>query len=193
MGKDTGPKCKKCRKIGVKLFLKGERCWGEKCPLEKRGEIASFRRVSSFGVQLKEKQKLKWLYGLRERQFKRYYLRAEKSRNPTGEELLRILERRLDNVVYRVGFATSRAQARQLVNHGHILVNGKKIDIPSYLVKVGDEIKIKNSLAISEGREVPPWISLDREALVAKIERFPETDELPKDVETHLVVEYFSR
>ena len=205
MGRDIENKCKRCHRLNTKLFLKGEKCYTSKCALEKRkkGGIVRRRRPSQYKQQLEEKQKLKWIYGLLEGQFKRYYRIAEKSPNVTGEEFLRILERRLDNIVYRLGFAFSRSQARQLVNHGHFLVNGHKVDIPSYLLKEGDVIEveeksrklslIKQALDFSEKRTLPEWLKIERESLKGIVRRFPVREELDQTINLPLIVEYYSR
>jgi|UniRef100_A0A7C3UNY3 small subunit ribosomal protein S4 len=199
MARDTGPRCKKCILIGERLFLKGERCLSDRCPLHKYPTQEEKRKVSVYSVQLREKQKAKWIYGILERQFRNYFSQAAARDNP-GEALLSLLERRLDNVVYRLGFALSRPQARQMVRHGGFRVNDRKVDIPSYLVKVGDLIspsekikeKVRSQLA---GREIiPDWLSLDRENLTAKILRLP-TEEDIKDVKINpkLIVEFYSK
>ncbi|MEA1964905.1 MAG: 30S ribosomal protein S4 [Candidatus Aerophobetes bacterium] len=205
MGRDIENKCKRCRQLNTKLFLKGERCYTSKCALEKRKarKIVRRDRFSQYKQQLEEKQKLKWMYGLLEGQFKRHYRMAEKSPNITGEELLRILERRLDNVVYRLGFAFSRPQARQLINHGHFLVNGHKVDIPSYLLKEGEVIEvrgksrklplIKQAIDSSSKKALPEWLEMDKESLKGIVRRFPEREELDQRINLPLIVEYYSR
>jgi len=204
VGRDMENRCKRCCRLKTKLFLKGERCYTSKCPLEKRKKGRIVRgRPSQYKQQLEEKQKLKWMYGLLERQFKRHYWIAEKSPNITGEELLRILERRLDNVIYRLGFASSHLQARQLINHGHFLVNGHKLDVSSYLLKEGDVIEvrkkskklslIKQALNFSQKRALPEWLEVDRESLKGVVRRFPEREELDQTINLPLIVEYYSR
>lgn len=186
MGRYLGPSCRLCRREGIKLYLKGEKCYTDKCPLAKRGYAPGQhgqekKKLTQYGMQLREKQKLKRYYGILERQFVRYYERAERMRGITGENLLQLLERRLDNVVYRLGFAVSRAQARQLVSHGHIEVNGKKVDIPSYLVKPGDVISVKESSRSMEliknnlemGRNVPDWLELNKDAFEGRVVSLP--------------------
>ena len=210
MARYTGPACKLCRREGVKLFLKGERCYTGKCPIEKGTSLPgknakSFRarKLSTYGVRLREKQKLRKYYGLLEKQFKGYFKKAEKKVGVTGENLLELLERRLDNIVYRFGLAKSRAQARQLVLHSHILVNGKKVNIPSYQVNIDDTIEIKEkSMNIEELKEikegkldvnVASWLEFTPEQLKGKIIKFPSKEELNLPVEENLVIEYYSR
>jgi len=207
MARYIDPKCRLCRREGTKLFLKGERCFSPKCPLEKKGAVAPGqhglkmrRRLSEYGVQLREKQKAKRTYGVLERQFRRYFKKAFKKRGVTGEALLQLLESRLDNVVYRLGFVPSRSVARQLVRHGHILVDGKKVDIPSYQVKPGQVINlnpkamkievVKKSLA-EKKKEIPSW--LQKKAAVGKIIRLPTREEIGADIAEQLIVEYYSR
>lgn len=203
MGLKLESKCVRCRRLNTKLFLKGERCVTNKCALEKRrrGPIIPERRMSQYARQLREKQKLRLKYGITETQFKRYYERAEKMRGITGEELLRLLERRLDNVVWRLGFGSSRLQARQLVTHGHFLVNGRKVRAPSYLVNEGDVVEpdekskklniIKDNL--QSNRSIPGWLEFDSKTLKGKIIRLPEREELDQEVDVSLVVVYYSR
>jgi len=207
MARYLDSKCRLCRREGTKLFLKGERCFSPKCPLEKKGAVAPGqhglkmrRRLSEYGVQLREKQKAKRTYGVLERQFRRYFKKAFKKRGVTGEALLQLLESRLDNVVYRLGFVPSRSVARQLVRHGHILVDGKKVDIPSYQVKPGQVINlnpkamkmevVKKSLA-EKKKEIPSW--LQKRAAVGKIIRLPTREEIGADIAEQLIVEYYSR
>ena len=207
MARYLDSKCRLCRREGTKLFLKGERCFSPKCPLEKKGAVAPGqhglkmrRRLSEYGVQLREKQKAKRTYGVLERQFRRYFKKAFKKRGVTGEALLQLLELRLDNVVYRLGFVPSRSVARQLVRHGHILVDGKKVDIPSYQVKPGQVINlnpkamkievVKKSLA-EKKKEIPSW--LQKKAAVGKIIRLPTREEIGADIAEQLIVEYYSR
>ena len=207
MARYLDSKCRLCRREGTKLFLKGERCFSPKCPLEKKGAVAPGqhglkmrRRLSEYGVQLREKQKAKRTYGVLERQFRRYFKKAFKKRGVTGEALLQLLELRLDNVVYRLGFVPSRSVARQLVHHGHILVDGKKVDIPSYQVKPGQVINlnpkamkmevVKKSLA-EKKKEIPSW--LQKKAAVGKIIRLPTREEIGADIAEQLIVEYYSR
>ncbi len=198
-------KCKRCRALNVKLFLKGERCYTDKCSLEKRKSqrFLGKRRLSQYGQQLKEKQKVKLKYGMLEGQFERWYRMAEKSPNITGEELLRFLERRLDNVVCRLGFSFSRPQARQLVNHGHFLVNGRVVSIPSYLVKEGDVIEVKDKsrklslmkqiLKVSQKKALPGWLEIDKKSLKGMVKRLPLPEELDQEIDLPLIIEYYSR
>jgi len=207
MARYLDSKCRLCRREGTKLFLKGERCFSPKCPLEKKGAVAPGqhglkmrRRLSEYGVQLREKQKAKRTYGVLERQFRRYFKKAFKKRGVTGEALLQLLESRLDNVVYRLGFVPSRSVARQLVHHGHILDDGKKVDTPSYQVKPGQVINlnpkamkmevVKKSLA-EKKKEIPSW--LQKKAAVGKIIRLPTREEIGADIAEQLIVEYYSR
>lgn len=203
--------CKLCRREGTKLFLKGSRCLSPKCAIERRafppgdhGRQTQFRRqVSDYGQQLREKQRLRRIYGVLERQFRRHYELAERMRGQTGANLLSILERRLDNVVYRLGFAESRAQARQLVAHGHIDLNGRKTDAPSALVNVGDEIQVRersrNNGYFAEVREVlehqsvPGWLSLRPDEMAATVIALPSREHVDISVNEQLVVEYYSR
>src|SRR5574338_777613 len=179
MARYSGPVCRLCRREGMKLFLKGERCYTEKCAIEKRnfapGQHGKSRKqkLAGYGIQLREKQKVKRIYGVLEDQFRHYFEAAERQRGITGETLLQLLERRLDNVIYRMGLSTSRAQARQLVRHGHFTVNGRKVDVPSYSVKAGDQITVRGSSAQNativhameevKGRGIPEWISPEGE------------------------------
>lgn len=197
------PRCKICRRFGEKLFLRSEKCYSDKCILQKRGEKsqASQLRMSVYAIQLREKQKAKFIYGILEEQFEKYYSKAQKKPNPSSA-LLTFLEMRLDNIVYRLGFASSRASARQLVSHGHIRVNGKKVNIPSYQVKVGDEItvaterlikKIKEEVLDKEGTGVS-WLILDRESLKGKVISTPSEEDL-KAILVSLkdIIEFYSR
>jgi len=193
----------------MKLFLKGERCYTEKCAIEKRnmppGQHGRARKAKmvGYGVQLREKQKVKRIYGVLENQFRRYFETAERARGITGETLLQLLERRLDNVVYRAGFSTSRAQARQLVRHGHFLVNGRKVDVPSYSVRQGDVVSVRQSslenAAIAhameevKGRGVPEWISLDASKLSGTISSLPTREQINLPVQEQLIVELYSK
>lgn len=208
MARYTGPKFKLDRREGTNLFLKGKRSLSGKHPLDKKGAVPpgkaagrfKRRRVSDYALQLREKQKIKRMYGLLERQFKRYFEIASKEKGNRGTKLLEILESRLDNIVYRLGFASSRAQSRQLVSHGHILVNDKKIDIPSYNVKVGDIISLTGKAQkfplVAEaldlvGQNLPKW--LKREGLSGKVLRMTEREELDASINEALIVEYYSR
>ncbi|MGE0362975.1 MAG: 30S ribosomal protein S4 [Vicinamibacterales bacterium] len=208
MARYTGPVCRLCRREGMKLFLKGERCYTEKCGIEKRnmppGQHGRRRasKLQGYGVQLREKQKVKRIYGVLEDQFRRYFEMADRTRGITGVTLLQLLERRLDNATYRMGFATSRAQARQLVRHGHFLVNGKKVDIPSYSLKAGDVVSVRQSSrqnpailhAVDEvkGRGIPEWISLEGE-LGAKVMSMPTREQINLPVQEQLIVELYSK
>lgn len=198
-------RCAKCRRLGTKLFLKGDRCFTDKCGLEKKKNVSKFsrRRLSQYARQLREKQKARWKYSVKEKQFKNYYRLAEKSLGVTGEEFLRLLERRLDNVVWRLGFCTSRSQARQLVSHGHFLVNDHKVKAPSCLIKEKDVVEpkvkskklnlIKQNIKLSEKRIVPDWLEMDRVSLKGKVLRLPNNEELDQEIETSLIVGYYSR
>src|ERR687891_343223 len=192
MARYIGPVCRLCRREGMKLFLKGERCYTEKCAIEKRnfapGQHGKTRKAKlvGYGLQLREKQKVKRIYGVLENQFRRYFETAERTRGITGETLLQLLERRLDNVIYRLGLATSRAQARQLVRHGHFTVNGRKVDIPSYSVKAGDTIGVK-------GRGVPEWLSFDQGAMSGRIASLPTREQINLPVQEQLIVELYSK
>ena len=205
MGRYTGAVCRLCRRERDKLFLKGRKCLTEKCPLSVRsyppGRRSGFvRKLSVYGLRLREKQKARRIYGLRERQFALYFARAERMKGVTGINLLQLLERRLDSVIFRIGFAVSRSQARQLVRHGHFLVNGKKVNIPSYSVKVGDVIEprdselgvVKESLELAVEREMPGWLEFDEKKLKAKVVRFPVREEMPP-IQEQFVVELYSR
>jgi small subunit ribosomal protein S4 len=211
MARHSGPVCKLCRREGEKLFLKGDRCFTAKCAFEKRsyppgmhGRRARFRRkTTDFGTQLREKQKARRIYGVMERQFRRYFRIAEKRKGVTGANLLQALESRLDNVVLRLGFASSRAQARQLVRHGHFEVNGTKTDVPSYLVKPGDQISVRarsktNSYfqAVAqemEHRFVPEWLSVDINSLSGRVLALPTREEIEAPLNEQLITEYYSR
>jgi small subunit ribosomal protein S4 len=207
MGRYTGPRCKLCRREGTKLFLKGDRCYSDKCAMNRRsyppGQHGRYRRrLTGYAIRLREKQKLKRIYGVREEQFRRYVEEAQKVKGRTGTALLKILEERLDNVVYRAGFADSRAQARQLVSHGHFLVNGRVTDIPSYRVEPGDVIEVKPQSKdklrelikeAAEKRNVPSWLSLDLENLRIQVNSEPGEEDLDKSVDTNLIVEFYSR
>jgi len=207
MGRYTGPKCRLCRREGTKLFLKGDRCYSDKCAMNRRpfppGQHGRFRRrLTGYAIRLREKQKLKRIYGIREEQFRRYIEEAQKVKGRTGTALLRILEERLDNVVYRAGFASSRAQARQLVSHGHFLVNGRVTDIPSYRVEPGDVIEVKPQSkdklrelikGTAEKRNLPSWLSRDLENLRIQVNSEPAEEDLDKSIDTNLIVEFYSR
>ncbi len=209
MARYTGPVCKLCRREGMKLFLKGERCFTPKCAIDRRnqppGQHGQRRRgkVSDFGLQLREKQKARRTYGVLEKQFRRHFAMAENRPGPTGENLLQVLEMRLDNVVYRLGIADSRPQARQLVNHGHFTVNGHNTDIPSYICKPGDAIGVrsehlgneyfKTSLVGIARKDIPSWLTLDPRALTGKVISLPARADLEVNLNEQLIVEYYSR
>ena len=208
MARYTGAVCKLCRREGKKLFLKGDRCYTGKCAFERRsyapGQHGQNRsKNSEYGLQLRAKQQARRYYGVQEGQFHKYFLMAERKAGVTGENLLRICESRLDNVVYTLGWASSRAEARQLVTHGHFEVNGKKVDIPSYLLKAGDIVSIKSKskdsakfktvLEANASRPVPSWLDLNAEALSAKVVALPEREQIEVPVEEHLIVEFYSK
>ncbi|HKJ26056.1 MAG TPA: 30S ribosomal protein S4 [Anaerolineales bacterium] len=212
MARYTGPVCKLCRREGEKLFLKGERCYSPKCAIEKRayppgqhGRMAQWARsrTSDYGMQLRAKQKARRVYGVLERQFRRYYRQAIKARGLTGLTLLRILESRLDNVIYRLGFASSRAQARQMVAHGHFMVNGRRTDVPSMQIKPGDLIQVREGsrkktliqdlMAMAEERTAPEWVTRNIKDMSGGISRLPERAEIDANLNEQLIVEYYSR
>lgn len=208
MARYTGASCRLCRREGEKLFLKGDRCYTDKCSVTRRvyapGQHGQQKKkLSEYGLQLREKQKAKRYYGILEGQFRRYFEMATKKKGITGENLLAILETRLDNVVYRLGFASSRAEARQLVKHGHFLVNGEKVDIPSYLLKVGDVITIKEKSRgtsrfkdIAEdlrGKVIPKWLELDAENLTGRVVATPTREDIDLPIKEHLIVELYSK
>ncbi|MBQ8893143.1 MAG: 30S ribosomal protein S4 [Clostridia bacterium] len=206
MARYTGAVCRQCRREGQKLFLKGERCYSDKCAITRRaytpGQHGQGRKkVSEYGTQLREKQKVRRYYGVLESQFAKYYEMAVKKQGVTGDNLMSIVESRLDNVIYRLGFAMSRPEARQLVRHGHFTVNGKKVNIPSYLVSIGDVIaikegsmnstKIKAILEANEKRAIVKWLELN--GTTAKVVGFADTEDIDLPVETHLIVELYSK
>ncbi|MGI6588237.1 MAG: 30S ribosomal protein S4 [Peptococcia bacterium] len=209
MAKYTGPVCRQCRREGMKLYLKGDRCYTEKCAIDRRayapGEHGQYnrRKASEYGLQLREKQKARRVYGVLEKQFRNYFVKAERQKGVTGENLIQLLERRLDNVVYRLGFASSRAEARQLVTHNHFTVNGHKANIPSILVKVGDVIQVKeNSLKSPKFIELKEniahktpseWLDLDKENMTGRVLALPSKEHLDLPLEEHLIVELYSR
>ncbi len=209
MGKYRGPVCRLCRREGIKLYLKGERCYGPKCALERRpyppgqhGQKRA-RRPSDYAVRLREKQRLRRIYGLNEKQFRNLFEEAARKKGVTGTVFLHLLESRLDNVVYRLGIAASRRQARQLVRHGHITVNGRRVDIPSFRVKPGDVVavheKSKNlgviqaNVELAKGRKGVPWLEFDAEKLSGKFLRYPDREDLALPVNEQLVIEFYSR
>lgn len=208
MAKYTGANCKVCRREGCKLFLKGDRCVTGKCALDRRptvpgqhGEASLRKKPTGYALQLREKQKVKRAYGLLEKQFKTYYLEAKRQKGATGEVMLSLLERRLDNVVYRLGFGVSRTQCRQIVNHGHITVNGKSVNIPSYQVKVGDIIAVKENATDSslfkeiKGSKIiaPKWLEVDSTALSGKVIANPDRSDIDLNISEHLIIELYSR
>ena len=208
MARYTGSVCRLCRREGCKLFLKGEKCYGAKCPVDLRHTVpgehgqARQRKMSEYGLQLREKQKAKRTYGVLEGQFHHYFEEADRQKGITGENLLVMLERRLDNVVYRLGFGTSRPQSRQIVRHGHIRVNGKKVDIPSFQVSVGDVISIREKSAESEhfkamregtGKTMPQWLTIDAAELKATVVALPKREDVGMDIQENLIVELYSR
>lgn len=210
MARYTGPACRLCRREGTKLFLKGEKCYSDKCPQTKRGTApgqhgagAGRKRVKEYGLQLREKQKARRYYGILEKQFKNYFAMADKKEGQTGENLLALIERRFDNVVYRMGMANSRKEARQLVLHGHFRINGKKADIPSMLIKAGDVITLRDESRKSEkfkmliediaGKTIPKWLEVDKETITAKVVALPEREDVDFPIEEHLIVELYSK
>jgi small subunit ribosomal protein S4 len=208
VARNTGSVCRMCRREGMKLFLKGERCFTDKCAIERRnyppGQHGQGRKkFSEFSIQLREKQKVKRIYGVLEKQFRRYFHLAEQKRGVTGENLLIMLERRLDNMVYRMSFANSRAEARQLVRHGHFAVNGRRVSIPSFLASPGDTITVRDksrkvvrivqALELSQRRGVPDWLDLDRDGFTGKVKSLPERTELTMPINETLIVELYSK
>lgn len=208
MARYTGPACKLCRREGKKLFLKGDRCYTGKCALERRsyapGQHGQNRKkTSEYGLQLRAKQSARRYYGVSEGQFHKYFLMAERKEGVTGTNLLQLCESRLDNIVYTAGFASSRAQARQLVNHAHFTVNGSKVDIPSYLVKPGDVVAVKdtskstdefkNLVEANAARPTSKWLEVNEDAMTAKVVALPEREEIATPVEEHLIVEFYSK
>lgn len=209
MARYTGPVCRLCRREGMKLFLKGAKCFSDKCPIEKRnfapGQHGRDRKakIVGYGLQLREKQKAKRIYFTLEGQFREYYEKASRAQGVTGELLLQQLERRLDNVTYRMGLASSRRQARQIVRHGHVEVNGKKVNIPSFQVGIGDEIRVKEgsrNLGVIEGsrefashQNPPAWLQIDPNALTAKILALPKREDVNLPVNEQLIVELYSK
>ena len=209
MARYVGPVCRMCRREGMKLFLKGERCYAEKCAIEKRnvppGQHGKGRRarLAGYGLQLREKQKVKRMYGVLEHQFRRYFEVADRKRGITGETLLQLLERRLDSVVYRLGLATSRPQARQLVRHGHFLINGKRTDVPSYSVRAGDVVSVRatstKNLSIQhameevKGRGIPEWLEFDAEKMTGRFASLPTRAQINLPVQEQLIVELYSK
>lgn len=212
MARDRGKQCRFCRREGMKLFLKGEKCYKPSCPIEKRGTQPPGQhghntrrgKLIGYGEQLREKQRVKRIYNLLERQFRNYFEKAAQQRGVTGENLLFMLERRLDNVIYRLGFAMSRRQARQLVRHGHVSVNGRKVDIPSFQVKVGDEVAVRDksitnvhiqgAFQTSGGRGRPSWLEIaSPEKLVARVVGQPRREDIDQNINEQLIVELYSK
>jgi len=208
MARYTEARCRLCRRAGEKLFLKGPRCGTPKCGVAKRpvapGQHGTSRqKLSNYGVQMREKQKVKWMYGVLEKQFRKYFKIASKSKGVTGKLLLQLLERRLDNVVFRMGLAPSRAQGRQIVRHNHIYVNNRRVNIPSYLAAKDDRIefrakrntaeKIKENLELTKDRSVPSWLEFDRQSFSARVVRLPEKSDIPSHIQEQLIVELYSK
>src|SRR6266487_838097 len=209
MANYSGPVCRLCRREDMKLFLKGDRCYTDKCGYERRAYApgqhgqARRRKVSNYGAQLREKQKVKRIYGLAERQFRGYYYKAIRMKGVAGENLLQLLERRLDNVVYRMGFASDHAEARQLVRHGHFRVNGKKVNIPSYLVRANDQVEIRessrkiarivDSMGAVERRGVPDWLELAKDAFLGRVKALPARENVTLPIREQLIVELYSK
>lgn len=208
MARNTDPKCRQCRREGEKLFLKGEKCFTEKCAVERRNQPpgqhgARQTRLSGYGIQLREKQKIRKIYGVLERQFRLTYKRADQLKGVTGENLLQMLESRLDSVVYRMGFGASRTEARQVVRHNGILVNGRRVNIPSYQVKPGDvvevaeraksHLRVKGAAEAAEGRGFPEWVTVDVKALKGTYKALPQRSELPPTINESLVIELYSK
>jgi small subunit ribosomal protein S4 len=208
VARNLDSKCRQCRREGEKLFLKGEKCFTDKCPVSRRsyppgqhGQKSG--RISDYGRQLREKQKIRRLYGVLERQFRRVYAEADRRRGVTGENLLQVLESRLDTVVHRMGFGASRSEARQVVRHNGILVNGKRVNIPSYLVRPGDQIEVadtakeqlrlKGAAEAAESRGIPEWLEVDTKALKGRFKALPQRAELPPNINESLVIELFSK
>lgn len=208
MSRYTGPVCRQCRREGMKLFLKGERCQTKKCSIERRnyppGQFGQARaKVKEYGIQLREKQKVKRAYGVQEKQFRRYFAKADRQKGVTGENLLLSLERRLDNVILKAGFAASRPQARQLIRHNHFLVNGRRVNIPSFLVKKGDEVTVRDKSrkldvivaaadAMSDN-QIPEWLGVDRAGQKALVQDLPGRDQIQLPIQEQLIVELYSK
>lgn len=209
MARYTGPVCRLCRRERIKLFLKGDRCFKEKCAIERRayppGQHGNRRgrRIQGYGLQLREKQKVKRIYGVLESQFRTYFEEADRRKGITGENLLIMLERRLDNVIFSLGFAGSRAQARQLVRHGHVLIDGRKVSVPSYQVKASQAITVKeaskknplvrSSVETARGRGIPEWLELDADNVSGKVTRLPAREDIKLPIQEQLIVELYSR
>ena len=206
MSKYTGPDCKLCRREGCKLFLKGDKCFSDKCVVQKRPQApgqhgTGRKKPSAYQIQLREKQKTKRIYGLAEKQFRGYFEKAAKMRGVVGDNMLILLERRLDNVIFRLGIGVSRAQARQVVNHGHITINGKRVNIPSYLVKAGDIIEVKENKrdkvffepVKADKTNTPAWLSFDNALLKGEVKSLPTREDIDLSVSEHLIVELYSK
>ncbi|NLC58707.1 MAG: 30S ribosomal protein S4 [Armatimonadetes bacterium] len=210
MSRYIGPVCRLCRREGEKLYLKGAKCYSPKCPVDKKtyppgqhGQMQTRRKVQEYGLQLREKQKARRIYGVLERQFRGYFDEANRLPGVTGEELLRLLERRLDNVVYRLGLAVSRKEARQLVVHRHIAVNGRTVNVPSFLVRVGDTIAVRDgskeeppivaALQQARGRRTPQWLEFEPDQMRGRVQWLPSRDEIDTDIAESLIVEFYSR
>ncbi|HOQ01339.1 MAG TPA: 30S ribosomal protein S4 [Acetivibrio clariflavus] len=208
MARYTGASCRLCRREGEKLFLKGERCYTNKCAVARRGYAPgqhgqNRKKLSEYGIQLREKQKARRYYGVLESQFRKYFEMAVRKKGVTGENLLQLLELRLDNVIYRLGLATSRPEARQLVRHGHFMVNGSRVDIPSYITKLGDKItvaeksksspKIKSILENTSGKVIPKWLEFDADNLTGKIVALPSREDIDLPLKENLIVELYSK
>lgn len=209
MARNIGAVCRICRRENLKLYLKGDRCYSDKCAFERRAfgpgqhGQAKFKKLSDYALQLREKQKVKSMYGMLEDQFRLTFEKAERQKGVTGENLLVLLERRLDNAIFRLGMASSRNQARQLVRHKHVLVNGRKVNIPSFLVSAGDEISLKDKSKVNSQilenieavarRGVPSWLELDKDAVKATVKALPNREELTMPIQEHLIVELYSK
>ena len=206
MARYTGPQCKRCRREGIKLYLKGDRCYTDKCAVARRPQApgqhgTSRKKVSNYGLQLREKQKAKRIYGVLESQFRMYYAEAERQKGVTGDNLVRLLELRLDNVVYRLGLANSRVEARQLVRHGHFTVNGVKVNIPSYQVKNGDVVAVKEKSLASEKFKalaelqgnLPKWLTVDKDKMEGQVVDLPKREDVDIPVNETLIVELYSK
>ena len=208
MARNTGADCRQCRREKCKLFLKGDRCYSDKCALTRRGKIPgvhadSRKKTTEYGLQLREKQKTKRIYGLQEKQFHHYYEEAERLKGVTGSNMLILLEKRLDNVVYRMGLGVSRSQARQFVNHGLITVNGRRVTIPSYQIKVGDEVSVKENkqeqplfVALKQSKKagnLPKWLDFDPAQLTGKVLAAPAREDIDMSIQEHMIVELYSK
>ena len=208
MARNTGPRCRQCRRENMKLFLKGERCFTDSCAFDRRqyapGQHGQGRtKFSSYGEQLREKQKVKRMYGVLEKQFRTYYHKASQKKGVTGENLIKTLESRLDNMLFRLGFSSSRNEGRQLIKHGHFLINGKKVDVPSYLLKADDVIsvrersrkveRIKQAMETAKQRGIPRWLELNSEQFEGKVIAVPERDEITTPIKEQLIVELYSK